>query len=749
MGMDYREQLVGATTPGSKSALEFLGFLQHLSRETAEGNLARVVDAAVELPIKHLRVDKSVLLCCPALGKPYFPLAFRNVSQSFLDECHLLAGDDIVDWVAASQSPKVVENVPSLSTASASVYAREHVHSLACIPVVAQGETLAVLLYMCSFPVAFTVWEIEVMNTIANHVAAVSRLKQTDEGRTPPQIGPLLGRLREALWTFADLNELLSRTLREALALMQADSGSVMLHESRGCRVAASYGLGPSASQEVHRARDTVAMRVIASRKPILLHGPVGAQEYPGAVLRPEIASAISAPLRGRGAMLGLLNINRTRAGRAFNDRDLAFVVSHIARPLAVAIENLKLHEATKAQTRYLRDLYEIARTITSTLQLDAVLEMIMSRLRALIVSDVCGLLLYDTETGRLNVACGCGIPDGAELDYADLMMPAGKLPLSRLRPVVVPDLSAHHAHGHSPAAERLGLRSAVIVPLMIKRKRVGFLTAYRREPRGFPGTAVKLLIGMAELAAIAIENARLYERQSGIANLAQTMLTPGALDPIPHFEIGCKYAPAHQVGGDYYDLIKLDKHKFAIVVADVAGKDVSAAAHIAMCKHSLRAIAEHITSPSKLLRKMNRLIYDNTEPEAFISMFYAILNTKNRTLAYSSAGHEPGILLRTRMKTIEYISTPGILLGVLPNATFCERITSIKLGDILLLYTDGLVAALSPDCEIGLSKIESTLIESALKSAQELANSIHELAISRHTGRPPDDIAIVALKGI
>jgi len=747
--MDRREQLVGAISPGSKSALELLGFLQHLSQDTAEGNLARVVDAAVELPVKHLRVDKSVLLCCPAPGKSYFPLAFRNVSHPFLENCHLLSGDDILDWAAINQSLKVVDDLPSLSTPSAGIYALEHVRSLACIPVVAQGETLAVLLYMCCSPVSFTIWELEVMNTIANHVAAVSRLKQADEERTPPQIGPLLVRLREALWTSTDLDELLNRTLREALTLMQADSGSIILHEARGCRVAATYGLSESISRELHRVKDTVYAHVIASQKPVLLHGAADAQEYPGAIPRPEIVSAMSVPLRGRRSLLGVLNINRSRAGRIFNDADLAFATSHIAQPLVMTIENLKLHEATKAQTRYLRDMYEIARTITSTLELDAVLNMIMNRLRALIVSDVCGLLLYDNETGRLNVACGYGIPDGTESDYAELMMIAGKLSPSRMRPLVIPDLSAHHLYRHPPAAEKLGLRSAVTVPLTIKRKRVGFLTAYRHEPRGFPRETVKLLIGMAELAAIAIENARLYERQLGIANLTQRLLSPSAIEPIPGFEVGCKYAPAYQVGGDYYDLIELDRHRFAIVIADVAGKDVSAARHIAMCKHSLRATAEHIASPAELLHKMNRLIYDNTEPEAFISMFYAILDTESKTLLYSLAGHEPGLLLRAHTGRIEYISTPGILLGVLPNATFFERRTSIKVGDILLLYTDGLTTALSSDGDTGLSKLESALMERPSKTAQELANNIHKLATSRRTSRPPDDIAIVALKGV
>lgn len=747
--MHDQRQVVNSVRPGSKSPIEILGYLQQLSRDAADGNVTRVLDAAVELPVSCLAIEKAVLLCRSPGGASCIPTAWRNLSQEFLDNCHVLSDDGITDSVLAAQGPKIVEDISSLPPRSADLCAAEGVRSFTCIPAVVRTGASAVLVCMCSDRAPLAVWEVELLNTIANHVAAALRLRQADELPLPAETRSSFEQLKETVSSYTDLQDLLDTTLDGVLNILQAESGSIMLHEEGGYRVAASRGLQHDVLQRLHAPGDgAVSTRVIVGRDPILLHGAADTREFPGAVPRPELISAISVPLKGKRRIIGLLNVNSTRPGRLLTDEELTYV-STIAHHVAITVENAKLYQAASAQTRYLGNLYKIARTITSTLQLDIVLEMITERLRTLIASDVCGLLLHGQETGRIQLSSGYGIPDGTDQDYIDLMLPAVKLSAGSRRPVVIPDLAAHPAYADVRIAQSLGLRSAAVTPLTIKRKVVGFVAAYRREPRGFPRHIVRLLLGLAELAAIAIENARLYERQSAIAHITQRDLAPQGLEPIPNFDIGCKYAPAHQVGGDYYDVIKLGGQKFGIAIADVAGKDVTAALHITMCKHALRALAEHLRSPAQLLQKMNRFIYEHTEPEAFISMIYAVLDAKRGTLAYSTAGHEPGLLLRAEATRIEQISTPGILLGVVPDATFGERQTSMNSGDILLLYTDGLVEALSPQHLDALTVLETALKEALLKPAQELADNLHRLAVAVQTGRSPDDIALVALRKI
>ncbi|MGB9588593.1 MAG: GAF domain-containing SpoIIE family protein phosphatase, partial [Armatimonadota bacterium] len=508
------------------------------------------------------------------------------------------------------------------------------------------------------------------MMTIASHVATASRIRLVDHESCPPQVNPVLDRLRRAL-TATSVDDLLENTLREVVTIVNADSGSIVLYDDAQCRIAAAYNLKGNIDRAVARSVPTMSNYIATHCKPLLLHGPADTSKYPGVVPRFEIASSICTPLKVGKKVLGCLNLNRLSHRRPFGESDLEFTTAYVAQPLSIALEHKRLRLYRDDQASFLRRLYRIAKMITSSLETEEVLDMIMDQLMSVGRADVCGLLLKDDKFGEFKVACGEGIPGGTKDDYANLMMPLAISIVARARPTALPDLNAHHAYTDHEIVRRLGLRSAAVIPLLIKRKNVGFIMVYSRQTASFPQSLLKLLAGLAELAAIAIENARHYERQLGIARITQRLLAPCSLGCIPGFEIGHKYVPAYEVGGDYYDLIRLSENRFGLAVADVSGKDVDAAAHIAMCKHSLRAVADHFDSPSSLLRKMNRLIYENTSPEAFVSMFYGILDTDRRELTFSSAGHDPGLLYRADSRTVERVSTPGILLGIQPDAAF------------------------------------------------------------------------------
>lgn len=742
--MDDTQQLIRRIRPTSTSPLEVLGFLHQLSRDAAEGNLTRVMDASVEIPVRCLGIDRAILLHRSSAEDSYSPIAFRNISVSFLDNCYLLPEDQLIARAISNQSPNVVDDISSLSPHSTALLAGERVHSLACIPVILPVASPAVLLYMCSTRPPLTVWEIELLCTIANLVSSTMQLSKADGSALSADSHPLINQLRDAAFSATNLQTLLDKTLEVVLEVLQADSASIMLREGGWCRLAASKGLKHAPGLQV--STDSVSNRVIAGGQPILLNGPVDPIEFPGSIPRADILSSMSVPLQGRQRIIGLLNVNSKTPGKYFGNRELT-LATLIGRHIALGVENIKLQEAAKAQTRYLGNLYRIARTITSCLELDTVLHMIVDRLRTLSSSDVCALLLYNRESGQIQLSDGYGIPGGIENDYIDLVLPAAKLFNDGRRSLVISDLSTESSYSNCHIARNLGIRSAAFAPILIKGKVTGFAAIFSRDLKGFPRQIIRSLLGLTELAAIAIENARLYQRQSGIAKIATRELTPGTLEPIPGFDVATKYMPAHQVGGDYYDIIKLGKRKFGIVVADVSGKDTTAAIHISMCKHSLRALAEHIPSPSALMRKLNRLVYEHTDPETFVSMFYGILDISNNSLFYTSAGHEPGLLYRTRSGQVEEINSPGLILGVIPDATFCQRKTSIQAGDTLLLYTDGLLEVTSNDVSDGTAKLRELLSDSSLKNAGDLADNLLRLALTKHDGRAADDIALLVLK--
>ncbi|MHB0913667.1 MAG: SpoIIE family protein phosphatase [Armatimonadota bacterium] len=737
--MDYKLSTTGLIRPQIGSISEVLGHLHRLSQRVAEGSQSRVLSQALEIPIRCLGAEISINLHPSVDGRSFFSAASRNASPSLIDSCCAFHEDPAITRVASHLLPEAVGDFSALPERIAEIYTLEGISSYACVPVAARGELKSMLLYMCRIRRPFTDWELRLLCTIANHLAAVWHPAEPAGTYARREIAQAVRHDAEAADSTDILRQMLGSAVSTAVGVLGADSGSVMLCGESDMRVAATIGL----SDEAQGAKaGPLSARVVAARKPIILNGPAN---LPGAVPRPEVVSSISVPLEGQHRIIGLLNVNSTTPGRAFAEDDL-ILARAIAQPLAVAVENAKQIEADHEQARCLASLYKMARTITSSLRSETVLSVIQERVFPLIAADVCTVVIDDWEAG--GRACGHGIPSAEPRDYADLIMSLVKRAPSPRHLINIPELDAYSSYSRLSLLSSLDLNSAIVSPIIINDRLIGHLAAFRRQVRGFTKPAVRLIRGLSQLAGIAIENARLYEQQSSIAAITERQITPGPLAQVPGFEVGARYNPAHQVGGDYYDVIRISDRKYGMVVADVSGRGVSAAAHIAVCKHSLRALVPHIDSPSVLLGELNNLIYDHTDKEAFISMFYAVVDTEENTILNSSAGHEPGLLVRSTDHQVEEISTDGILLGVIPNATFAEKLASIEVGDMLMLFTDGLVEALSANSDEAFGILSAFLLGNRLKRADEITDNLHNFALER-AGQQHDDIAMLAMKRV
>lgn len=474
------------------------------------------------------------------------------------------------------------------------------------------------------------------------------------------------------------------------------------------------------------------------------------------AYLRNGIRSAACVPVENGnplpGALLCISSAHRDFA--VWEVEMLSMVANQVSSVLRrrdtaeIGFEYARLFEQSKIQTRQLRSLYRVARTITSSLQLDEVVKQITQYLCRNLSADVCALVMYDHAYGEVRLAGGYSALGGDQRQYLELIKPAIKSALKSKRPVEYADLLSSPAYANVGVVRDLGLGSGVVAALAIKGNIIGFIAAFRRQRHGFSREAVKVLPGLAELAAIALENARLYQRQSDIAHIAQKTLVPTTMPGIPGFEVGYKYAPAYQVGGDYCDIVGLKKGLYGIVVADVAGRDIAAASHIAMCRHSFRATADEIRSPGALMAKMNRLVCQQTEPEGFISMVYAVLNPATRKLTLTSAGHEPALVFRAESGAVEELSTNGLLLGIESSETYSSLTSSIQPGDVLALYTDGLVDAFADSKTTGVERLKSMLAASRDQAAQQMADSLYNESLAK-SDRSPDDVALILLRAI
>jgi sigma-B regulation protein RsbU (phosphoserine phosphatase) len=259
--------------------------------------------------------------------------------------------------------------------------------------------------------------------------------------------------------------------------------------------------------------------------------------------------------------------------------------------------------------------------------------------------------------------------------------------------------------------------------------------------------------------AALAIENARLYEqerqkirieRDLHAAREVQMSLLPKQVPRVAGYDFAASTIPALEVAGDLYDFLSLDSGRLAISLGDVSGKGLAASLLMANIQATLRDQAHAMPSAVECIRMTNNLMFQNTSPEKFVTLFYSVLDSKKHTLRYCSAGHEPAILLSGASEA-RRLSTGGILLGIMSDFPFEEKTVTLNVGDVLVIYSDGVSEAPNIDREqFGMERLEEVVRKHREKSAVQMQEAIHS-AVRTHLGelQPADDMTLVIVKRV
>ena len=252
-----------------------------------------------------------------------------------------------------------------------------------------------------------------------------------------------------------------------------------------------------------------------------------------------------------------------------------------------------------------------------------------------------------------------------------------------------------------------------------------------------------QLLEQTVEKGTIALQQ---QEEELKRAREIQQMLLPSTLPQLPGVQIAGAWQPAREVGGDYFDVIQLDKDRVGICVGDVAGKGITAALLMANLQASFRAFATAEASPQVVCTKLNKFLCANIASGKFVTFFYAVLDATTRTLTYENAGHSPGLLLRSSGET-DALRGGGAVLGALPDWTFQDYTTQLQPGDRLLLTTDGITEAENAQLEeFG----DDRLLEAARSpdgSALDLQRAIMQRVTAFCGGNFRDDATLLVLR--
>jgi serine phosphatase RsbU (regulator of sigma subunit) len=281
--------------------------------------------------------------------------------------------------------------------------------------------------------------------------------------------------------------------------------------------------------------------------------------------------------------------------------------------------------------------------------------------------------------------------------------------------------------------------RSLLAFPIIVKSQTIGTLALLKELPDGFNKEMTRIVSTFSNQAGISIENFRLmeeafqnerYKEELKIAKAVQKSLLPQTLEKDPDFEISSFAESADEVGGDYYDTLRINEHKVALIIADVSGKGTTAAFHMSQMKGIFHSLAQDELDPKIFMERANRALAFCLERGSFISASFFIIDTQNKLIRYSRAGHCPVLYYNAETRTASYLKDKGAALGMVRNKGYCHLVETRELayqsGDIMFLYTDGITEAKdSRGEEFGYERLANAFKEVTDSSAQEIEKHV------------------------
>ncbi|MGI5256511.1 SpoIIE family protein phosphatase [Streptomyces angustmyceticus] len=362
------------------------------------------------------------------------------------------------------------------------------------------------------------------------------------------------------------------------------------------------------------------------------------------------------------------------------------------------------------------------------------------------------GMLMYAAEAGRLRTIGHRGYPAEAVAAFEGVALGAAHSPAVRALATGEPSFftTPGEMERDYPGLPRLtGKAARAVLPLIVSGRPVGCCILAYTQPRTFTQEERQVLTSLAGLIAQALDRARLYDTKEQLAHDLQAALLPHGLPSVPGFAVAARYLPATRgmdIGGDFYDLIRLGDDSVAAVIGDVQGHNAAAAAFMGQARTAVRAYAAAGASPAEVLARTNRLL-NALDPELFTSCLYVRIDLRTRRACLAGAGHPPPLLRHPDRHTSVLHIPPGLLLGVEPDARYTATEITLPPRSVLALYTDGLVETPGADPERSVADLAGRLNDAPPVGPERLADLL--LEHRRDDADRQDDVALMLLAAL
>jgi len=502
-----------------------------------------------------------------------------------------------------------------------------------------------------------------------------------------------------------DPDDLLHQIPRLIGRLISFEAFAIYLLDERRGELRMAYAVGYPDAERPRRLKLGKGLVGVAveSEQPVLVNDLKSDPRYVEFV--PGMNSEIVVPLLHKSRPIGALNI-LSRHRDQFTVNDVA-IVRQFGAHVAVALVNARLFDRSRRDAEAFETLAEIGREVAAVLDLDELFSRIAQLTKRVIDYRTFGILLLNEERGELEMKLA--VQYGEKVEVPRVRLGEGLVGYAALHrePVLVSDVS------QDPRYIKLvpDVRSELAIPLLFKDRCIGVVDLESPELDAFSKRDVEILTLLASQAAVAIENARLYEevraneerleKELRFAQRVQTALLPaGPPKRLKGIEVAASFAPAREVGGDFHDYLSPEAHTLVVAVGDVSGKGVPAALYGAFAAELVRGrtfrrrYLPDRSSPATVLSSINTILQQRQLEEYYCTLCYTVFDLKRRVLTLANSGLPYPI--RCTTDGCAQIELPGVPLGSFQGSTYDEMTFALHAGDLYVICTDGVFEAMN-----------------------------------------------------